>query len=465
MNRVYIKTYGCQMNERDSEAVGAMLRNRGYSLVDDEFDADVVLLNTCSVRDKAEQKAIGKTGYLAKRKRREPGFVLGIMGCMAQNRGIELLDRLPDLDLLVGTQKFHAVPDHLDRIIASRNGLGPRPSTLVDLEAEEGSQNTIREHLHRERKVSAFVSIMQGCNMRCTFCIVPKTRGTERARPIEEIVEEVEELAAAGTREVTLLGQIVNSYGRREIPIRNRKSPFVQLLEKIQEVKGIERIRFTSPHPVGFKPDLIDAFRNLSKLCEYVHLPVQSGSNRVLKRMNRPYTVERYLKIVEALRKAAPGMYFSTDIIVGFPGETEADFRATCRLFDEVSFDMAYIFKYSIRSGTPAAVMPDQIPREIKERRNRHLLYKLEGISLARNKTLVGTIEEVLVEGKARHGDLYRGRTRGFRSCLFPAHDRLVGQLVKVKVSRVTPSTLYGQMILKGVDSESVEGRRLQPVF
>ena len=275
MNRVYIKTYGCQMNERDSEAVGAMLRNRGYSIVDDEYDADVVLLNTCSVRDKAEQKAIGKTGYLAKRKRLEPDFVLGIMGCMAQNRGIELLDRLPDLDLLVGTQKFHAVPDYLDRIVASRNGLGPRPSTLVDVEAEEGSQNTIRDHLRRKRNVSAFVSIMQGCNMRCTFCIVPKTRGPERARPIADIVEEVEELAATGTREVTLLGQIVNSYGRREIPVRNRKSPFVQLLEKIQEVKGIERIRFTSPHPVGFKPDLIEAFREFVQIVR-VRAPARS---------------------------------------------------------------------------------------------------------------------------------------------------------------------------------------------
>ena len=465
MNRVYIKTYGCQMNERDSEAVGAMLRNRGYSIVDDEHDADVVLLNTCSVRDKAEQKAIGKTGYLAKRKRQEPGFVLGIMGCMAQNRGIELLDRLPDLDLLVGTQKFHAVPDHLDRIVASRNGLGPRPATLVDLDAEDGSQNTIREHLHPERKVSAFVSIMQGCNMRCTFCIVPKTRGPERARPIAEIVQEVEELAAAGTREVTLLGQIVNSYGRGQIPFRNKKSPFVQLLEKIQEIEGIERIRFTSPHPVGFKPDLVEAFRDLPKLCEYVHLPVQSGSNRVLKRMNRPYTVERYLQIVAALREAAPKMYFSTDIIVGFPGESEDDFRATCRLFEEVAFDMAYIFKYSIRSGTPAATMPDQIPREVKERRNQRLLAMLEKTSLSRNKTLVGTTEEVLVEGKARRGSLYRGRTRGFRSCLFPAQDRLIGQLVKVRVSRVTPSALYGEMVLQGVDAHDFEPGRLQHAY
>ncbi len=465
MNRVYIKTYGCQMNERDSEAVGAMLRNRGYSLVDNEFDADVVLLNTCSVRDKAEQKAIGKTGYLAKRKRTDPDFILGILGCMAQNRGIELIDRLPDLDLLVGTQKFHAVPDHLDNIIASQRGLGPQPTTIVDIEAEEGSQNTIREHLYQERQVSAFVSIMQGCNMHCAFCIVPKTRGPERARPIAEIVEEIEELAANGTREITLLGQIVNSYARREIPYRNKKSPFVQLLEKVQEVKGIERIRFTSPHPVGFKPDLIEAYRDLSKLCEYVHLPAQSGSNRLLKLMNRPYSVEKYMVIVSNLRNVAPDMYFSTDIIVGFPGETEADFRATCQLFDEVSFDMAFIFKYSVRSGTPAASMPGQIPKKVKERRNQHLLKKLEATSLARNQTLVGTVQEVLVEGKARRGDLYKGRTRGFRSCLFPANDRLVGQLVNVKISRVTPSTIYGEMVLKGVDSELIKVTRCSSLF
>ena len=204
MNRVYLKTYGCQMNERDSEAVAAMLRNRGYSIVHHENEADVVLLNTCAIRDQAEQKAIGKTGYLAKNKRVNPDFVIGILGCMAQNRGIELLDRLPDLDLLVGTQKFHRVPDHLDNIMASLKGRGPLPQTIVDLDEEEGSQNTIRAHNPEERRISAFVSIMQGCNMNCTFCIVPKTRGRERCRAISDIVEEVEELSAGGTREVTL---------------------------------------------------------------------------------------------------------------------------------------------------------------------------------------------------------------------------------------------------------------------
>lgn len=452
MNRVYIKTYGCQMNERDSEAVGAMLRNRGYTLVADEHAADVVLLNTCSVRDQAEQKAIGKGGYLAKRKKTNPDFVLGVMGCMAQNRGVELLDKLPDLDLLVGTQKFHAIPDHLDNIIQTQKGLGPQPSTVIDLEEEEGSQNTIREHLSDQRKVSAFVSIMQGCNMNCAFCIVPKTRGGERARPIEDIVDEVEKLAAQGTKEVTLLGQIVNSYGRREIPFRNGKSPFVQLLEKIQEIGGIERIRFTSPHPRGFKQDLVEAYRDLPKLCEYVHLPVQSGSNQMLKLMNRPYTRERYLEIVESLRGVVPDMYFSTDIIVGFPGETEEDFELTCDLFREVAYDMAFIFKYSIRSGTPAAAMGDQIPQEVKEERNHRLLDLLKASSLARNESLLGTTQEVLVDGPAKRGDLYQGKTRGFRHCLFPANDRLIGEIVRVKVSRVTSSSIYGDILLSGID-------------
>jgi tRNA-2-methylthio-N6-dimethylallyladenosine synthase len=457
MNRVYIKTYGCQMNERDSEAVAAMLRNRGYSLVDNEFDADVVLLNTCSVRDQAEQKAIGKTGYLGKRKRTDPDFIIGIMGCMAQNRGTELVDKLPDLDLLVGTQKFHAIPDHLDHIIASQKGLGPQPSTIVDLEEEEGSQNTIREHLGDKRQVSAFVSIMQGCNMNCAFCIVPKTRGQERARPIEAIVEEVEELAANGTREVTLLGQIVNSYGRREIPIRNKKSPFVQLLEKVQDVKGIERIRFTSPHPRGFKQDLVEAYRDLSKLCEYVHLPAQSGSNRMLKLMNRPYSRERYLEIVESLRAVVPSMYFSTDIIVGFPGETEEDFELTCELFGKVSYDMAFIFKYSIRTGTPAATMDDQVPQAVKEARNHRLLELLQKSSLARNESLVGTTQEVLIEGRAKRGDFYRGKTRGYRHCLVPASERLVGELVQAKIHRATQSSLYGDLILTGMDEADTQ--------
>ncbi len=452
MNRVYIKTYGCQMNERDSEAVAALLRKRGYAIVAEEAEADVILLNTCSVRDQAEQKAIGKAGHLGRLRREKPHLKIGIMGCMAQNRGVELLDHLPDLDLLVGTQKFHRVPDHLDALMASLDGQGPRPSTLVDLEAEAGSQNTIRPHLGSQRQVSAFVSIMQGCNMSCTFCIVPRTRGPERARPIEDIVEEVEELAANGTREVTLLGQIVTSYGRREIPFKDGRSPFVQLLERIHDIPGIARIRFTSPHPRGFKDDLVQAYRDLPKLGAYVHLPLQSGSDRILKAMNRPYSAARYLEIVAALRQAQPQMHFSTDIIVGFPGETEADFEETVRVFREARFDMAFIFKYSTRSGTPAADLADQLPDAVKEQRNQALLDSLHTHSLARNQSLVGTEQEVLVEGPARRGEgRFIGRTPGFRKVVFPGSERLVGEVLPVRITEATVTTLTGELVLAGV--------------
>jgi len=438
------------MNERDSEAVAAMLRGRGYSIVTEEKDADVVILNTCSVRDQAEQKAIGKAGYLMARKRRNPDLVVGVMGCMAQNRGTDLLDRLPDLDLLVGTQKFHQIPDHLDHIMETLKGQGPRPSTVVDLEAEEGSQNTIRQHL--EAKVSSFVSIMQGCNMACTFCIVPKTRGPERSRPIDEIVEEIEDLAAQGAREITLLGQIVTSYGRREIPGRNGTSPFVQLLERIEEIPGIERIRFTSPHPRGFRQDLVEAYRDLSKLCEYVHLPVQSGSDRILRAMNRPYSRQLYLDIVGRLREVVPGMFFSTDVIVGFPSETEAEFEETRSLFEQVGYDMAYIFRYSIRTGTPAEQMGDQIEESVKTARNQVLLDLLAHHSQRRNSELIGSVQEVLVEGPSKRHDRYTGRTRGNRIVHFSGFDRLIGSLVPVRIERATTSSLYGEVQLTGVD-------------
>ena len=423
-----------------------MLRARGYSIVDVEAEADVVLLNTCSVRDQAEQKALGKAGRLLKEKRLGGGVrTIGVMGCMAQNRGRTLVDSLPDLDLIVGTQKFHQVPDHLDNLMASLRGLGPRPATIVDTDVEPGSQNTIRGHAPG-RQVSAFVSIMQGCDMRCTYCIVPKTRGPERARPMEDIVEEVRALAAAGTREVTLLGQIVNHYGMREFAFRDGKCPFVQLLEKVHEVEGIERIRFTSPHPAGFRQDLVDCYRNLPKLCEYIHLPMQSGSDRILRAMRRPYTRARFLCTVEALRVACPQMYFSTDVIVGFPGETDEDFAETLSLFDTVAFDMAFIFKYSVRSGTEAEQMGDVVPLAVKEARNQALLERLEALSVARNQSLVGSTQEVLVEGPARKGDgMFMGRNRGNRKILFPGDAGMVGHMLPVFIEGATPTVLLGK--------------------
>ncbi len=447
MNRVHLKTYGCQMNERDSEAVAALLRARGYRIVADEHDCDILLLNTCSVRDLAEQKAIAKAENVAVRKRRRPEFVLGILGCMAQNRGAELLDRLPDLDLIVGTQKFHAVPGYLDNLRAAREAGIPLAQPIVDTAEEPGSQNAIRDHVLGDRQVSAFVSIQQGCNMDCAFCIVPKTRGDERSRPMDEIVAECRALAERGVREITLLGQIVTSYGRRDYAHTGGVSPFVQLLERIQALDGIERIRFTSPHPRGFKDDLVAAFARLPKLCEHVHLPVQSGSNRLLSAMNRPYTRERYLEIVAALRAARPGLALSTDIIVGFPGETEEDFAQTAALFAEADYDMAYVFKYSVRTGTPAAELGDQIDEAVKEHRNQELLRLLQDNSRRHTAALLGTVQEVLVEGPDKIGRRFVGRTRTNRVVHFEGSEERIGRLVGVRIERVTPSALYGALV------------------
>ncbi len=443
------------MNERDSEAVAAMLRARGYRIVPDENACDILLLNTCSVRDAAEQKAIGKAGYLQQRKRRQPDFVLGILGCMAQNRGAALLEQLPDVDLIVGTQKFHQVPGYLDNLRAAREAGVPIGATIVDLAEEAGSQNTIKDHPlpepGEEPRVSAFVSIQQGCNMDCSFCIVPKTRGDERSRPRDDIVAECRALAERGVREITLLGQIVTSYGRRDYTHTGGVSPFVQLLEQVHAIDGIARIRFTSPHPRGFKDDLVAAYGRLPKLCPYVHLPMQSGSDRILRAMNRPYTRERYREIVGALRAVNPEMYLSTDVIVGFPGESEAEFEETRTLFAGCDFDMAYIFKYSVRSGTPAAELADQVPEEEKERRNQVLLALLQENSLRRTARLIGTVEEVLVEGRDKSGARFTGRTRGNRVCVFDAEPRLVGELVPLRVTRASVSTLYGELVLAGV--------------
>jgi tRNA-2-methylthio-N6-dimethylallyladenosine synthase len=455
LNRVHIKTYGCQMNERDSEAVAAMLRARGYRIVADEAECDILLLNTCSVRDAAEQKAIGKAGYLQQRKKKQPDFVLGILGCMAQNRGAALLEQLPDVDLIVGTQKFHQVPGYLDNLRAARDAGVPIGETIVDIGEEAGSQNTIKDHLPAEadeaRQVSAFVSIQQGCNMDCSFCIVPKTRGDERSRPMDEIVAECRTLAERGVREITLLGQIVTSYGRRDYTHTDGMTPFVQLLERVHAIDGIERIRFTSPHPRGFKDDLVAAYGRLPKLCGYVHLPLQSGSDRILRAMNRPYTRQRYREIVEALRAVRPGMYFSTDVIVGFPGETDEDFEQTRELFELCDYDMAYVFKYSIRTGTPAATMADQVAEDVKERRNQALLDVLQRNSLRRTQRLIGTVEEVLVEGRDKTGARFTGRTRGNRVCVFDAEPRLVGELVSLRIERASVSTLYGDLVVAGV--------------
>ncbi|MCX7886731.1 MAG: tRNA (N6-isopentenyl adenosine(37)-C2)-methylthiotransferase MiaB [Verrucomicrobiae bacterium] len=441
MKRVFIKTYGCQMNVRDSEALAALLEQRGYALVESESDADVILLNTCSIRDLAEQKALGRMGALARWKNGKRPLVLGFMGCMAQVRGAELRRRLPAVDLVVGTQRFHHIPEYLDRLLA---GGGP----VVDVAEEAGSESVVKDHLD-SGAVTAFVSIMQGCDMHCSFCIVPQARGAERSRPIAEIVEEVQQLVSRGVREVTLLGQIVTSYGRGLIPKKGGRSPFVQLLEALHEVRGLERIRFTSPHPRGFGDDLIAAYRDLPKLCEHAHLPVQSGSDRILRAMRRGYDRAMFLRIVEKLRAAQPKIVFSSDIIVGFPGETEEDFEQTEQLLRLVPFEQAYIFKYSKRRGTPAAEMTDQVPTVVKEKRNRRLLAVLNEVAAERNRALIGQTVEVLVEGPSpKNPKRCFGRTRSNKGVVFEGDLRHKGALLPVRVERATAVTLYGAVTI-----------------
>src|SRR5213596_2180150 len=388
MPKFFIKTYGCQMNERDSEQVAHSLVARGYERVAHEAEADVVLLNTCSVRDMADQKALGKMGMLGRIARERPHVVFGFLGCMAQARGESLLRDLPHVDLVVGTQKLHRVADYVEELVASK---AARPAvapyhlvhramddlrfSIVDVAEEPGSQSTIRNQQLVPRQATAFVSVMQGCNMHCTFCIVPQTRGAERSRSINEIVREVRDLVARGVKEVTLLGQIVNLYGRHELPKIDKKSPFVQLLEAVNEIDGLERLRFTSPHPIGFRDDLIDAISRVPKLTEHIHLPLQSGSNRILKEMHRAFTAEKYVDIVRRIRHAREGISITTDIIVGFPGETEKDYKQTRALVEEIQFDNAFVFRYSPRRDTPAAEVADQIDEHIKEQRNQDLLW------------------------------------------------------------------------------------------
>ncbi len=377
MPKFFIKTYGCQMNERDSEQVAHSLLERGYEAVANESEADVVLLNTCSVRDMADQKALGKMGMMGQLAKRRPEVVFGFLGCMAQARGDALFSGLPHLDLVVGTQKFHRVADYVEELLEKkrfRRMDDPRFS-ISDTAEEAGSQETIREQQLAPRQATAFVSIMQGCNMHCTFCIVPRTRGAERSRTIDEIVREVRELVARGVKEVTLLGQIVNLYGRHEFPIVDGKSPFVQLLEAVHAVDGLERLRFTSPHPIGFREDLLRALAELPKLAEHVHLPLQSGSDRILKAMHRPYTAQKYETLVGRIRQAQPEVAITTDVIVGFPGEDEDDYARTRELVERLQFDNAFIFRYSTRAGTPAADSLDQIPESVKEAAEQRLAW------------------------------------------------------------------------------------------
>jgi len=446
MPKVFLKTYGCQMNERDSEQVAQMLVARGYEITGQADEADVVLLNTCSVRDMAEQKALGKMGLLGRLQKKRPHTVYGFLGCMAQSRGAALLSEIPHLDLVVGTQKFHKVADHVDTILrrkmAHDTAMDDLRFSVVDTAEEAGSQETIRDHA--TVPASAFVSIMQGCNMRCTFCIVPDTRGSERSRRIGNIVGEVRELVERGCKEVTLLGQIVNLYGRHEFAKIDGRSPFVQLLEAVHEVDGLERLRFTSPHPIGFREDLVDCFGRLPKLAEHVHLPLQSGSDRILKAMHRGYTAEKFRTLVQRLRANCPDIAITTDIIVGFPGETDEDYAKTRALTDELSFDNAFVFRYSPRKDTPAATMGEQLPEELKEDRNHDLLSVVNHHAQSKLQALVGRSLEVLCTGPSRHNETrLSGRTRGNKITVFEGPADLAGHLVDLDITDTAGFTLY----------------------
>ncbi len=456
MPKVFVRTYGCQMNERDSEQVVRMFTEGGYTLTANETEADAVLINTCSVRDQAEQRALGKMGNLIHAGRDRRHVVYGFMGCMAQSRGEELLKTIPGLDVVVGTQKYHKVFQYVDDILRTRlearmddPSHSLRGTSVCDTAEEEGSQNTIRDHLPKERQATAFVSIMQGCNMRCSFCIVPDTRGKERGRPIADIVAEVRQLADHGVREVTLLGQIVNLYGRTEFPKIDGKSPFVQLLEAVHEVEGIERIRFTSPHPIGYRDDLVAAFTYLPKLCSHIHFPMQSGSDAILKAMRRPYKHAKFVEICEKMKAARPGLAITTDIIVGFPGETEEDFQATIDTVERLRFDNAFVFRYSKRRNTPAAEMDGQLPESEKESRNQRLLAVVNRIAIASNEALVGTTQKVLCEGPSKTNSArLTGRTSQNKIVIFDgdAH-RLPGQLLDIRIGECTGFTLYGDVV------------------
>jgi tRNA-2-methylthio-N6-dimethylallyladenosine synthase len=447
MPTFFIKTYGCQMNERDSEQVAHSLLARGYQRVASETEADVVLLNTCSVRDMADQKALGKMGMLGRMAKERPKVVFGFLGCMAQARGASLLKEIPHLDLVVGTQKFHRVADYVAEALKKKEHVrmdDPRFS-IVDVEEEIGSQSTIRDQKVAQKQATAFVSVMQGCNMHCTFCIVPRTRGTERSRSIQEIVAEVRALVGQGVKEITLLGQIVNLYGRHEFEKREGKTPFVQLLEALSAIDGLERLRFTSPHPIGFGADLIGALGFLPKLAEHVHLPLQSGSDRILKAMRRPYTAAKYAELLARIRASRTGIAVTTDIIVGFPGETDTDYKATRDLVQQLQFDNAFVFRYSPRQGTPAVDMPGQIDESVKEERNRDLLEIVNASTRHSNEKLVGTIVQILCEGPSKTNPArMMGRTRTNKVVVFEGSKDRVGELFDVAIERANGFSLYG---------------------
>jgi tRNA-2-methylthio-N6-dimethylallyladenosine synthase len=429
MPRIYIETYGCQMNVADSELVLGVLAREGYVAVDDPAGADVVLVNTCAVRDHAEQKVLSRVGELKRQKR--PDGVLGVVGCMAQRLGPRLLERIPQVDLVVGPDGYRGLPE----LIARARG-GER-AAAVEFKSWEHYEDVPPA---REAAASAFVTVQRGCDYRCTFCIVPMTRGPERSRKLADVVREVERLAEASTTEVTLLGQTVNSY-------HDGTHDFADLLRAVGAVPGIRRVRFTSPYPTDFGERVVAAMAETPAVCDHVHLPVQSGSSRVLKRMLRRYDRAGYLDVVASLRRVIPAIALTTDIIVGFPGETEEDFGETLSLVEAVAFDDAFTFRYSPREGTPATRLKDVVPDAVAGERLERLVAAVRGIARRKNVALVGSTHEVLVEGWAKRGDLLQGRTRANKVALFPGPDAWIGSYRTVRFTGTTGSTFAARPV------------------
>jgi tRNA-2-methylthio-N6-dimethylallyladenosine synthase len=443
-----LHTYGCQMNVRDAEAVAAGLEAAGHLPARDEDDADLILVNTCSVRGKAEEKAVGKLGLLCAGKRTAPHRLVGVMGCMAQRRGAALLKKLPNLDLILGTRQQHYLPELVERLAAGERG-------LVQLDDPAATPRV--STAHRGGAISAFVSILLGCNRRCAYCVVPDVRGAEYSRPAREILDEIRHLASEGVREITLLGQSVMNYGRSnpvwESPPAEHpgayREDFPRLLEAVAGIAGIRRIRFTSGHPSGCTDELIRAMRDIPQICPHLHLPVQSGSDRILGLMRRGYTADQYREVVRRLRAAMPGFSLTSDIIVGFPSETEADFEATRRLLHDAAFDNTFIFKYSPRPGTPAAALPDDVPAAEKMRRNQVLLADQDLLGQRLNEALLHQTVDVLAEGVSlRNRQRWSGRSPGNKVVLFEPSPALApGDLVSVRITRAAPQALYGEIV------------------
>ncbi|MEE2644372.1 MAG: tRNA (N6-isopentenyl adenosine(37)-C2)-methylthiotransferase MiaB [Myxococcota bacterium] len=447
--RVMIETYGCQMNEADTELMHGLLRRRGYTLTKEAKEADVILLNTCAVRERAEERIFGRLGWLKSIKRERPDLVLGVTGCMAERMREEIIARSPFVDLVVGPDAYRRLPDLVDeRRQRGDDALSKKEKRdpLIDVRLDKEERYAQLE-VDRVPGVSGWISIQRGCDKFCSFCIVPFVRGRERSLAPDEVVAQAREMAEEGFRELTLLGQTVSSYYERGVD-------FADLLKMVHEVEGIDRIRFTSPHPIDFSDRLLDTLATLPKVAQHLHLPVQSGSTRVLKDMRRGYSRERFLTLIKSVREKLPEHGISTDVIVGYPGETEADFEETMSLMEQAQFDSAFMFYYSERAGTLAARRrPDDVPLEVKKARLQRLIARQEEISRARAQGCIGRRFEVLVVGPNRRDpEQLIGRSSCFRSTIFDRHDingvaLEPGDLVEVEVDRATSHTLFARPV------------------